>query len=78
MSCLFFGAESVCDCVRGVALHNVVEECKTWIGILTSDASMGNNIVAVAVFDVNSVKNVISTLIVRTIAKSEIEPKTVS
>lgn len=59
------------------ALFNV-EKCTTWVRIFTSDASIGSNIVAVAVFDVNSVKNVISTLIVKTIAKSEIESKTVS
>ena len=45
---------------------------------LTNDASIGSSIVAVAVFDVNSVKNVINTLMVRTIAKSDIEPKTVN
>ena len=48
------------------------------IGTLTSEARIGSNIVAVAVFDVNSVKKVIITQIVNAIAKSEIEPKTVS
>ena len=57
-----------------LAIDNLRECSRT----LTSEARIGSNIVAVAVFGVNSVKNVIITQIVNTIAKSEIEPKTVS
>ena len=45
---------------------------------LTNDESIGSSMVAVAMFDVNSVKNVTNTLMVKTIAKSDIESKTVN
>ena len=62
--------------IKVVSIDLDLENLKECIGTLTSEARIGSKIVAVAVFDVNSVKKVIITQIVNTIAKSEIEPKT--